>query len=104
MLAFTIPDTKSFMNLLLKQDTFDQFLFRQGEIVTFASFIMEGKRHMDFYAEEEQNTLSRYVRWRKCARSYFRPYGETVCRRRSSWFFPFPKKKRNICRIRQRLF
>ena len=63
MLAFTIPDTKSFMNLLLKQDTFDQFLFRQGEIVTFASFIMEGKRHMDFYAEEEQNTLSRYVRW-----------------------------------------
>ena len=63
MLAFTIPDTKSFMNLLLKQDTFDQFLFRQGEIVTFASFIMEGKRHMDFYAEEEQNALSRYVRW-----------------------------------------
>ena len=23
MLAFTIPDTKSFMNLLLKQDTFE---------------------------------------------------------------------------------
>ena len=62
MLAFTIPDTKSFMNLLLKQDTFDQFLFRQGEVVTFASFIIEGKRHMDFYAEGEQG-LSRYIRW-----------------------------------------
>lgn len=65
MLAFTIPDTKSFMNLLLKQDTFDQFLFRQGEIVTFASFIIEGKRHMDFYTEQEQAgaALTRYVRW-----------------------------------------
>lgn len=63
MLAFTIPDTKSFMNLLLKQDTFDQFLFRQGEIVTFASFIIEGRRHMDFYTEEEQKTLSRYILW-----------------------------------------
>lgn len=63
MLAFTIPDTKSFMNLLLKQDTFDQFLFRQGEVITFASFIIEGKRNMDFYTDEEQTSLSRYVLW-----------------------------------------
>lgn len=63
MLAFTVPDTKSFMNLLLKQDTFDQFLFRQGEIVTFASFIIEGKRHMDFYSEEEREALPRYALW-----------------------------------------
>lgn len=65
MLAFTVPDTKSFMNLLLKQDTFDQFLFRQGEIVTFASFIIEGKRHMDFYSDQERENalLPRYARW-----------------------------------------
>lgn len=31
MLAFTVNDTKSFMNLLLKGDTFDAFSFRQGE-------------------------------------------------------------------------
>ena len=54
MLAFTVNDTKSFMNLLLKGDTFDAFSFRQGELTTFASFIIEGKRNMDFYTAEEQ--------------------------------------------------
>lgn len=64
MLAFTVNDTKSFMNLLLKGDTFDTFHFRQGELHTFASFIMEGKRNMDFYGTEElEQGLSRYVRW-----------------------------------------
>lgn len=64
MLAFTVNDTKSFMNLLLKGDTFDAFSFRQGELTTFASFIIEGKRNMDFYTAEEQEAgLSRYVRW-----------------------------------------
>ena len=64
MLAFTVNDTKSFMNLLLKGDTFDTFHFRQGELHTFASFIMEGKRNMDFYGTEEvEQGLSRYVLW-----------------------------------------
>ena len=64
MLAFTVNDTKSFMNLLLKGDTFDAFSFRQGELTTFASFIIEGKRNMDFYTAEEQEAgLSRYVHW-----------------------------------------
>ena len=60
MLAFTVNDTKSFMNLLLKGDTFDAFSFRQGELTTFASFLIEGKRNMDFYTEAG---LSRYVHW-----------------------------------------
>ena len=64
MLAFTVNDTKSFMALLLKGDTFDSFLFRQGELTTFASFVIEGKRNMDFYtAEEQEQGLSRFVRW-----------------------------------------
>ena len=64
MLAFTVNDTKSFMNLLLKGDTFDAFSFRQGELTTFASFIIEGKRNMDFYtAEEQEEGLSHYVHW-----------------------------------------
>ena len=64
MLAFTVNDTKSFMNLLLKGDTFDAFSFRQGELTTFASFLIEGKRNMDFYTAEEQEAgLSRYVHW-----------------------------------------
>lgn len=64
MLAFTVNDTKSFMNLLLKGDTFDAFSFRQGTLVTFASFVIEGKRNMDFYTPAEQEAgLSRYVGW-----------------------------------------
>ena len=65
MLAFTVNDTKSFMNLLLKGDTFDAFLFRQGELTTFASFLIEGKRNMDFYTAEEQEAgLSRWEEMR----------------------------------------
>ncbi len=64
MLAFTINDTKKFMALLLKGETFDSFHFRQGEVTTFASFVIEGKRNMEFYsAEEIEQGLSRYVRW-----------------------------------------
>ncbi len=64
MLAFTVNDTKSFMNLLLKGDTFDAFSFRQGTLITFASFVIEGKRSMDFYTVAEQEAgLSRYVSW-----------------------------------------
>lgn len=64
MLAFTVNDTKSFMNLLLKGETFDTFQFRQGELHTFASFIIEGKRNLDFYSTAElEQGLSRYVHW-----------------------------------------
>lgn len=64
MLAFTINDTKSFMSLLLKSEAFDTFHFRQGEVHSFATFIMEGKRDSDFYnAEETEQSLSRYVLW-----------------------------------------
>ena len=54
MLAFTVNDTKSFMNLLLKGDTFDAFLFRQGELTNFSYLIIEGKSKMEFYTYEEQ--------------------------------------------------
>lgn len=64
MLAFTVNDTKSFMNHLLKGETFDTFQFRQGELHTFASFVIEGKRNMDFYSTAElEQGLSRYVLW-----------------------------------------
>lgn len=64
MLAFTIHDTKAFMHLLLKGDTFDTFQFRQGEWVTFASFYLEGKRNMAYYTQEETEAgLSPYVTW-----------------------------------------
>lgn len=64
MLAFTINDTKSFMHTLLKSDVFDTFLFRQGEITTFASFSIDGKRNLDFYSSDElESGLSAYAGW-----------------------------------------
>lgn len=64
MLAFTIHDTKAFMALLLKGNAFDAFQFHQGELTTFASFILEGKRNLDFYDESEREAgLSHYVYW-----------------------------------------
>lgn len=64
MLAFTIHDTKAFMALLLKGTAFDAFRFHQGELTTFVSFVIDGKRNPDFYdAAEKEAGLSRYVRW-----------------------------------------
>ena len=64
MLAFTINDTKHFMAQLLKGTTFDFFQFRQGELTTFAAFVIEGKRNLDFYAAEEaEEGFSPYVTW-----------------------------------------
>ena len=51
MLAFTIPDTRHFMALLLKGDAFDDFAFRQGEISAFAYLSIDGKRDLDYYDE-----------------------------------------------------
>ena len=51
MLAFTIPDTRHFMALLLKGDAFDDFAFRRGEISAFAYVSIDGKRDLDYYDE-----------------------------------------------------
>ena len=99
MLAFTVNDTKSFMNLLLKGDTFDAFSFRQGELTTFASFLIEGKRNMDFYTAEEQEAgLSRYVHWEE-----MRPFGIS-CRKASSLCSPLRRKSLPISPIPRRHF
>ncbi len=56
MLAFTIPDTKTFMSLLLKGTAFDDFIFCHGEISAFTFLSIDGKRDMDYYSEEETET------------------------------------------------
>ena len=57
MLAFTVNDTKSFMNLLLKGDTFDTFHFRQGELSTF--------RTGEVYQDKIKPVLheSKFIQW-----------------------------------------
>ena len=51
MLAFTIPDTRHFMALLLKGDAFDDFAFRQGEISAFA--YLSGSKRKENTQEHE---------------------------------------------------
>lgn len=94
MLAFTINDTKSFMNLLLKGTTFDEFCFRQGEVTTFAVFAIEGKRNMDFYAAEEaENGLSRYVRWEEIRPFVFQAIKGNKLPKRIKLVFSLPDEK-----------
>ncbi|WP_317854038.1 DUF5721 family protein [Chakrabartyella piscis] len=52
MLSFTIHDTKNFMALLLKGDLFDTFIFRQGEIHTYATFLVDGTKPELYQSEE----------------------------------------------------
>ena len=42
MIAFSITDTKFFMNSLLKEDTFDSFEVRGVELYSFTKFNMSG--------------------------------------------------------------
>jgi hypothetical protein len=53
MLAFTVFDTKKLMAYLLKGDVFDHFTFRQGEIYSFASFTINGKKEESFLTEDD---------------------------------------------------
>jgi len=43
MLAVTIPDVKSLMNKLLKEDVFDNFEARTVQVVSFSKFDIQGE-------------------------------------------------------------
>lgn len=54
MLAFTINDTKQCMGHLLKDDTFDHFTFRQGEISAYGSFTLNGIKDESYFTEDDK--------------------------------------------------
>ncbi len=51
---------KSCMNQLLLTDTFDPYLFIEGEITTFNTFHIDGFLHREFYDEAPDETYSRW--------------------------------------------
>lgn len=67
MIALKLTDTKTFMSHLLLTDTFDQFLFIEGEIVTFSKFTIDGYTQKEFYSldKDEPDKLEDYARWKK---------------------------------------
>ena len=57
MLSIKIVDITHFMNLLLKEDTFDRFLLKEATVKTEISYIIAGKINQGFYDTEEQEEI-----------------------------------------------
>lgn len=54
MIALSILDVKEFMNILLRTDTFDSFLLREGAITTCMSYQLDGRAKADFFSPEDE--------------------------------------------------
>lgn len=54
MIALSILDVKEFMNILLRTDTFDSFLLREGSITTCMSYRLDGRAKADFFSPEDE--------------------------------------------------
>ena len=66
MIALSLTEVKECMSKLLLSETFDPFLFVEGEIMTYATFSMDGYLNKDFFEEgsapEREYTLWKDVR------------------------------------------
>ncbi len=67
MIALRLTSIKDCMSHLLLSETFDNFQFIEGEIVTFNTFTIDGYIQKSFYPEEEE--LPQYSLW-KSLREY----------------------------------
>lgn len=52
MIALSLTEVKECMSKLLLSETFDPFLFIEGEIMTFGTFTMDGYLKKEFFEEE----------------------------------------------------
>ena len=62
MLALKITDTKAFMTKLLAGDTFDTFLFSEGSVTTFTTFLIDGTWHPEYFGEGDPVMTWRMIR------------------------------------------
>lgn len=58
MISLKLTNRKMFMKHLLLTETFDHFLFIEGEITTFNTFTIDGYLHKDFFEEEPPLSFS----------------------------------------------
>lgn len=69
MTLFQITDLKDFMNKLLSTDCFDSFLLSEAVIKTGASYVIDGRRNVEFYTKEELETDASigydFMRWKE---------------------------------------
>lgn len=64
MIALSLTEVKECMSKLLLSDTFDPFLFIEGEIVTYATFTMDGYLKKEFF-EENADPQREYALWKE---------------------------------------
>lgn len=57
MIALQLTDLKSFMNELLKTETFDHFLLQEATISSAATYIIDGHLSKEFYSATELEEL-----------------------------------------------
>ena len=91
MIALRIEDIRQFTAKLFVGETFDHFLIKEAEIVTFNVFTIDGHIRQGYYSEEEleENQMEELSSWKM-----IRPY----CLRGRS----FRAASRLCCRCRLR--
>ncbi len=95
MIALRLTSVKDFMSHLLLSETFDSFLFIEGEIVTFNTFTIDGYTQKAFFPDEEE--IPEYSSWRA-----LRDYCLTLIKGRKtplSFKFIFSLSPHNITRL-----
>lgn len=63
MIALSLTEVKECMSKLLLSETFDSFLFVEGEIMTFSTFTMDGYLKKDFF-EDDAVPEREYALWK----------------------------------------
>ena len=63
MIALSLTEVKECMSKLLLSETFDSFQFVEGEIMTFATFSMDGYLKKEFFPEGE-GPAREYALWK----------------------------------------
>lgn len=70
MIALSLTEVKECMSKLLLSETFDAFLFIEGEVTTFNTFSIDGYLHKDFFPENEVPDRT-YTLWRDIREHFF---------------------------------
>lgn len=63
MISIIIDNQKDFTSRLLVKNDFDNLLFINGSIKTFADFSIDGKLNKDYYSSEEDISDNTYTAW-----------------------------------------
>lgn len=66
MIALKIEDLKTFTAQLFMGETFDYWLVREANIVTFNSFTIDGRIRQGYYSDEEleTNRIEEFSSWK----------------------------------------